>query len=495
MAGAKKRKPTTEGPSTSPSSPKATTEAIAIGKRLHDLQTAKLFPETSASVPHAEYEDERALQLMLSAKLEDYRGLESFVPTEGGKAKFHSCKKVDPSSATARLVDGLDGFDRPSASESASASAGQLVVASQATTASARQALASTLMVPTAAGGEKEYVPSATIAKRAASKWPRPDWHQHLELYRVVSGHQGWVRCLAFDPSNEFFVSGSNDRTIRVWDVASGRLRLTLTGHLEAISALAISDRSPYMFSCALDKQVKCWDLETNQVIRHYHGHLSAVHALALHPKLDILATGGRDSTCRVWDIRTKVQAMALDTGDACHSLVMQGIDPQLITGAANGSMKLWDLRNGKSFATINMHRKGVRALAMHPTEYTFASGAADNIKKWSLPRGEFLFNFLERPTEVINDVCINEDGVLASAGDNGTLTLRDWKSGNTFQTIVTPVQPGSLDAESGIMACSWDRSGTRLVCGAQDKTIRFYRPNPASTPQSDPIVFKPPKR
>ncbi len=454
---------------------------------------------TSSSLGHMGYEDERALRLKIKSKISDaYENLDSFVPTEGRLSKLPTIQKTD-SSKSAGLVDALgDGkaerFTRDDSVQDGAA--GQLVVASnERVTASAKQALASTLMVPTATGGEREYVPSATIAKRAASKWPRPEWHQHMELYRVVSGHQGWVRCLAFDPSNEFFASGSNDRTIRIWDVASGQLRLTLTGHLESITGLKISDRSPYMFSCALDKQVKCWDLETNKVIRHYHGHLSAVNALELHPKLDVLATGGRDGTCRVWDIRTRVQAMALSTGDSCQSILMQGSDPQLITGSVDGSLKLWDLRTGKTFATINMHRKGIRALAMHPTEYNFASGAADNIKKWALPRGEFLFNFLERPTEVINDLCVNEDGVLASAGDGGTLSLRDWKSGNTFQTIRTPVQPGSLDAESGVMACEWDKSGTRLICGAMDKTIRFYRGRASSTPQSDPIVFKPPKR
>ena len=485
MVGAKKRKVGGE------EGVQATVEAIQGA-------CEELFAGTSG-VGHMGYEDERALHLKIKSKLLDgYANLESFVPTEGKLSKLPTIQKLD-SSASARIVDALceGGSGRSTRSESVADTSGRqlVVVSNERVTASAKQALASTLMVPTATGGEKEYVPSATIAKRAASKWPRPDWHQHMELYRVVSGHQGWVRCLAFDPSNEFFASGSNDRTIRIWDVASGQLRLTLTGHLESITGLKISDRSPYMFSCALDKQVKCWDLETNKVIRHYHGHLSAVNTLELHPKLDILATGGRDCTCRVWDIRTKVQAMALSTGDSCQSILMQGSDPQLITGSADGSLRLWDLRTGKTFATINMHRKGIRALAMHPTEYNFASAAADNIKKWALPRGEFLFNFLERPSEVINDICINEDGVLVSAGDNGTLSLRDWKSGNTFQTIRTPVQPGSLEAEGGIMACEWDKSGTRLICGAMDKTIRFYKGSPNSTPQTDPVVFKPPKR
>jgi len=109
----------------------------------------------------------------------------------------------------------------------------------------------------------------------------------------------GWVRSICFDPANSWFVTGSADRTIKVWDLASGGLKLTLTGHIEQVTGLAVSDRHPYMFSCGLDKQVKCWDLEYNKVIRHYHGHLSGVYALKVHPTLDVLMTGGRDCTCR----------------------------------------------------------------------------------------------------------------------------------------------------------------------------------------------------
>ncbi len=47
-----------------------------------------------------------------------------------------------------------------------------------------------------------------------------------------------WVRCLAFDSSNEWFVTGSADRTIRVWDLASGQLKLTLTGHIEQVCSV-----------------------------------------------------------------------------------------------------------------------------------------------------------------------------------------------------------------------------------------------------------------
>jgi hypothetical protein len=75
-----------------------------------------------------------------------------------------------------------------------------------------------------------------------------------------------WVRSIAFDPGNEYFVTGSADRTIKLWDTGSGQLKLTLTGHIEQVTGLAVSSRHPYMFSASLDKEVKCWDLEHNKV-------------------------------------------------------------------------------------------------------------------------------------------------------------------------------------------------------------------------------------
>ncbi len=129
---------------------------------------------------------------------------------------------------------------------------------------------------------------------------PKPQWHAPWKLYRVISGHLGWVRCVDVEPGNEWFVTGSGDRIIKIWDLASGTLKLSLTGHISAVRGVCVSQRHPYLFSCGEDKQVKCWDLEYNKVIRHYHGHLSACYCLALHPSLDVLVSAGRDNSARV---------------------------------------------------------------------------------------------------------------------------------------------------------------------------------------------------
>ncbi|KAE8717673.1 Protein pleiotropic regulatory locus 1 [Hibiscus syriacus] len=97
-----------------------------------------------------------------------------------------------------------------------------------------------------------ERLTTSAIIERIPSKWPRPVWHRPWKNYRVISGHLGWVRSVAFDPSNNWFCTGSADRTIKIWDVASGRLKLTLTGHIEQIRGLAVSSKHTICFQLVM---------------------------------------------------------------------------------------------------------------------------------------------------------------------------------------------------------------------------------------------------
>lgn len=330
---------------------------------------------------------------------------------------------------------------------------------------------------------------------------PTPTWHAPWKLHTVISSHLGWVRSLALEPvHNRLLATGSVDRTIKVWNfpkAAAGRdegsLLYTLTGHISAVRALVFSNRHPYLFSAAEDKQVKCWDLETNQVVRHYHGHLSGVYAAALHPTVDVLVTGGRDAVARVWDVRSKNQVHVLTGHDnTVTGVLCQSTEPQVITSSQDSTVKLWDLVAGKCRSTLTHHSQGIRALVQPTFQRSFVSGGADCLKKWQGVDGRYLQSYdtgsVPNQNRVINALAVNDDGVLVSGSDDGVLQMWDYESGYSFQQWDTQVQPGSLESENGILALAFDGTGTRLITGEADKSIKIYKQDEEASELSHPV-------
>uniref|UniRef100_A0A8C2MB03 Pleiotropic regulator 1 n=1 Tax=Cricetulus griseus TaxID=10029 RepID=A0A8C2MB03_CRIGR len=292
---------------------------------------------------------------------------------------------------------------------------------------------------------------SALMAKKSPTM-PKPQWHPPEKLYRVISGH--------------LFVTGSSDTTSKIWDLASGKLKLSFSGHISTVRGVIVSTRSPYLFSCGEDKQMKCWDLEYNKVIPHYLGHLSAVFGLDLNPTIDVLVTCSRDSTARIWDVRTKASVHTLSGHtNAVATVRCQAAEPQIITG--------------------------IRAVVLHLRHYTFSSRSPDNIKQWKFPDGGFIQN-LSGHNAIINTLKVNADRVLVSGANNGTMYFWDWRTRYNCQCVHAAVHCGSLDSESGIFACAFDQSESWLLTAEADKTIKVYSEDKTATEEAHPVSWKP---
>ncbi len=126
----------------------------------------------------------------------------------------------------------------------------------------------------------------------------------HLETGSQISEgqlHSGPINVIAFTKNGRSLITGSYDRTIKVWDVASGQLRYSLRGHGERIRAIAVH---PYqnIIASASNDGIRIWNLNSGLLLSHLE-HNDWVESLAFSPDGTILASGSYDAKIRLWEI------------------------------------------------------------------------------------------------------------------------------------------------------------------------------------------------
>jgi WD40 repeat protein len=123
---------------------------------------------------------------------------------------------------------------------------------------------------------------------------------QEAKLF-VKLGHTGAINSIAFSPDGQFLISGSEDNTIRLWDLKSGEWKRIFKGHGEAVSSVLFSADGKTIFSGSHDRTAKLWNLENGELIRTYEGHKGRILDIAI--KDSLLITASDDQTAKVWSI------------------------------------------------------------------------------------------------------------------------------------------------------------------------------------------------
>jgi WD40 repeat protein len=292
------------------------------------------------------------------------------------------------------------------------------------------------------------------------------------KIVQAFRGHTEDVESVAWGPEDKWIVSGSSDRTMRIWDVETGQPLRIFEGH--SINSVSVDPAGNKIASAGDDNTLRFWWAGSNvsQVIETYGTYPSSV---TWNPEGTRIASGQWHNRVRIWDAATgnclRVLGTDHDSSSTQHvsSVAWSAQGRRIASGDNKGLVRIWDAETGECSQTLKSNGSALHTVAWNPDGTQVASGSdglEDNLHVWNLATGEIQWN-LEGHEGVVTSLAWSPDGTrIVSGSYDGSLRIWDAQSGKCLET---------LEGEKAVHCVGWDPQGRRIVSGAEDNSVRIW--------------------
>ncbi len=255
------------------------------------------------------------------------------------------------------------------------------------------------------------------------------------DIRGYLIGHTNTVNTLSFKPGSSTLASGSDDDTIRIWDLTwdawKSRPVRTLRGHTNNVEAVAWSPDGTMLASASRDRTVRLWNPDNGTNTAILRGHTNTVRSVAWSPDGTLLASASSDDTIRIWDptdTDSPLYILKGHTGNV-NTLAFHPTEAILASGSSDNTIRLWNPTTGAHKATLTEHTGAVNTIAWNADGTLLVSGSSDDtIRLWEplaavdvtgdgsvtyLDIMAVAANYGKAATDDIANADVNKDGII----------------------------------------------------------------------------------
>ncbi len=295
-------------------------------------------------------------------------------------------------------------------------------------------------------------------------------WDVDREDEIVALPVQAPVKVASFSRDGTRIVSGSDDGTIRIWDVASGGSLVELRGHQSVVNDLAFSPHQPdparlTLVSAGADGTARIWDPYIGQVLSWPD---KAPNSASFSADGDLVIGGGADGVARVWRSATGEPAGEFAIGSpSLESAAFNRDGRRIVTGANDGRVRVWEGPDREMVAELQVEGS-VNAVVFDPHGRSVAIAGPDDtarIWEWASTTRPHL---LRGHDDLVTDVAFSPDGSrVATASRDRTARIWDAATGEQLHTL-----RGHADV---VYSVEFSPDGRLVVTASDDKTARIW--------------------